>query len=151
MNSFLEWGLVGVFVVSFLAATVVPIGSETIISAVLYAGYPFWAVIVVATLGNWLGGMLGYYMGYLGKWEWLERYFKIRRQRIADFQSHVHHYGSVLALFCWLPGIGDLLAIGLGFFRTNWRRVMAYMLVGKFIRFVAWAYLTKWVLSGIHP
>ena len=150
MEDFAELGLLGVFVMSFLAATILPIGSETVVSAVLLSGVEFWSVIIVATIGNTLGGMTGYYLGYLGKWEWLEKYFKIKREKIDVFQQRIQKYGNWIALFCWAPAVGDFIAIGLGFFKANWKMVAVYMLLGKFLRFLVWSYLTVWVLQEVQ-
>ncbi len=149
MESLTELGLLGVFIMSFLAATVVPIGSETVVSAVLLAGFDFWMVIIIATLGNTLGGMSGYYLGYLGKWQWIEKYFKIKREKVERFQDRIYRHGSWLAMLCWTPGVGDFIAIGLGFFKANWKAVTVFMLLGKFLRFLIWAYLTVWVWQEV--
>lgn len=149
MESLTELGLLGVFIMSFLAATIVPIGSETVVSAVLLSGIDFWLVVTVATLGNTIGGMTGYYLGFLGKWEWLEKYFKIKREKVERFKERIQKHGSWLAMLCWVPGIGDFLTIALGLFKVNWRPVLVFMFVGKFLRFLVWGYLTVWVWQEV--
>ena len=77
----------------------------------------------VASIGNWLGGLTSYWLGRAGKWEWLERYCKVKRETIEKHQHNVARYGSLLAFFTWLPFIGDVMAIALGFYRIDWRKI----------------------------
>ena len=65
-------GLLGLFLGSMLAATVVPFASEALLAGALLAGYGKWVVSLVAALGNTTGGMISFAMGWLCKWEWLE-------------------------------------------------------------------------------
>ncbi|MEN9443714.1 MAG: hypothetical protein RIS47_604 [Bacteroidota bacterium] len=150
MGILAEWGYVGLFFASFLAATVVPIGSETLVTAMLLGNYNFWWVIIIATIGNWFGGMSGYFLGYSGRWDWIERILRIKKEKVERFGGRVRRNGVVLALLCWLPAIGDFLAIALGIFKANWRFVAILMFAGKFVRFVLWGYLTVWVWNQVH-
>lgn len=150
MEYLVDLGLLGLFILSFLAATVLPIGSETVLSGVLLTGeFNFFWVIAIASLGNWLGAMAGYYLGYIGKWEWLEKYFKIKQEKVIRFKDRVVKHGSLLALICWLPAIGDFIAIALGLFKVSWKQVAIYMFIGKAMRFLVWGYLTVWVWERI--
>ena len=75
MIEFADWGYYGLFLASFLAATVVPFSSEVIFSAMVLGGkLDPWTCVFVATVGNWTGGMTSYYIGRLGKVEWIEKY-----------------------------------------------------------------------------
>ncbi|MDC1012581.1 hypothetical protein OAQ04_05030 [Flavobacteriaceae bacterium] len=76
MEYFLEWGYFGLFLSSFLAATVLPLSSEVVLSVVLANQYPLAASILFATLGNWLGGLSSYGLGRLGKWSLLLRFLE---------------------------------------------------------------------------
>ena len=60
MESFVELGLLGLFIASFLAATILPMNSEIVLSVLLVNDYSLSASLFVATLGNWLGGMTNY-------------------------------------------------------------------------------------------
>lgn len=101
--------------------------------------------MAVATAGNWLGGLTSYWLGRAGKWEWIEKYFKVKRETIEKHQHKVARYGSLLAFFTWLPLIGDVMAIALGFYRVDWKKTTLFMLVGKGARFATWALLFYWV------
>lgn len=135
-----ELGYFGLFLASFLAATVVPFSSEVVFSAMVFGGLDSWTCVLVATLGNWLGGMTCYYLGFLGKMEWVEKYMKIKKEKIDRFMAKLHKYGDWFAFFSFLPGIGDIIAVASGFFRCNVWIVAASMLLGKFVRYVFWMY-----------
>jgi membrane protein YqaA with SNARE-associated domain len=136
-----EWGYLGLFIGTFLAATVVPFSSDFLIIGILLAGGSPGASWAVATLGNWLGGITSFGLGWLGKWEWIERFLKVSREKLEQQKSRIDRYGSWLALFSWLPFVGDLFAIGLGFYRVDPKKSIFFMLIGKGLRFLAWTLL----------
>ncbi len=141
MEGLLEFGYLGLFIGSFVAATLVPFSSDVLLVGMLLAGGDIVWTVVVATLGNWLGGLTSYWVGWLGKWEWIERYFKIKRETLERQKARVDRYGSWLALLTWLPFVGDVFAVALGFYRVRFRSTAVLMLVGKGARFVFWAVL----------
>jgi membrane protein YqaA with SNARE-associated domain len=140
MGGLFELGYLGLFIASFLAATVVPFSSEAIFSFMIYAGLDAWTCVLVATAGNWIGGMTSYYVGFLGKIEWIEKYMHIRKEKIESFTTRVQKYGDKLAFLSFIPFIGDVIAVATGFFKCSWWKVALYMLAGKFIRYVLWMY-----------
>jgi len=147
LEGFVEWGYLGLFIASFLGATVIPFSSELVFSLLIIKGYDFNLSLLVATTGNWLGGLSSYFLGRLGKWSTLEKYFKLKKEKIVKFKTNIDKWGSLLAFFCWLPVIGDPIAVGLGFFRTNYILVAIWMFIGKFIRYILWALVTYWGVS----
>ncbi len=140
MIGFLELGYIGLFLASFLAATVVPFSSEVVFSAMVFGGFDAWSCVFIATLGNWLGGMTCYYLGLLGKLEWIEKYIGVKKQKIDKFTDKIHKHGDWIAFFSFLPGIGDIIAVASGFFRCNVWIVAGSMLLGKFVRYIVWMY-----------
>ena len=147
MESFVELGLLGLFIASFLSATILPMNSEIVLTILLVNNYPLHTSLFIATLGNWLGGMTNYGLGYLGKIKLLERFLGVKRKKIEKIKIKIDRLGSFLAFFCWMPIIGDLFAVGLGFFKISFLRVSIWMLVGKAIRYIVWAALTNWGIS----
>jgi membrane protein YqaA with SNARE-associated domain len=147
LESFVEWGYLGLFISSFLGATIIPFSSEIVFSLLIINGYDIRVSLVVATVGNWLGGLSSYYLGRLGKWSTLEKYFKLKKERIFHFKTKIDKWGSLLAFFCWLPVVGDPIAVSLGFFRINYISVAVWMLIGKVLRYVIWAMITYWGAS----
>ena len=144
-----EWGYLGLFIASFLAATILPFSSEIVFSILIANNHDLTICIIFATLGNWIGGMSSYGLGWLSKWSFIEKYFRIKRGKIERFKLRIDRWGSILAFFSWLPIIGDPLAIGLGFFKTNVLLVSIWMLIGKLIRYIIWAAITYWGFSLI--
>lgn len=141
----MEWlsglGYAGVFIGSFLASTVVPMSAEVLLVGMLAAGGDKWLVLALATSGNWLGGMTSYGLGWLGKWRWLEKWFGVTEAKLEKQKSRITKYGVALALFTWLPVVGDIFAIGLGFYRISPRQSAVYMLIGRLARFLVWMML----------
>ena len=147
MEAFVEWGYLGLFIASFLGATIIPFSSELIFSLLIIKGYDFNLSLLVATTGNWLGGLSSYFLGRLGRWSTLEKYFRLKKEKIVKFKTNIDKWGSLLAFFCWLPIVGDPIAVGLGFFRTNYILVAIWMFIGKLIRYIVWAFITYWGVS----
>lgn len=132
----IQYGYIGVFIAAFLAATILPFSSEVVLSGVLLTGASYWPVIIAATLGNILGGMTCYWLGKLGKIEWLIKYFKMDPQKIDKWTNWLQGKGSWTAFFVFLPGVGDFFAVGLGFLRANVWSVLFWMSLGKFLRYL---------------
>lgn len=138
--NFAEWGYFGLFLAAFLAATILPFSSEVVLAALIAAGMNRWGCIAAATLGNFLGGISCYYLGYLGKIAWIEKYLKIKKEKVDKLQNWLQGKGSAMAFFVFLPGIGDIIAVALGFLRVNIWLVAFWMFAGKFIRYVVLLY-----------
>lgn len=117
--------LVSLFISSFLAATLLPGGSEVVLVGVLKL-HPelFWPALLLGTLGNTLGGMVSFGMGWLlPQTQQLKHVEKVRR------------YGTPALLFAWLPLVGDALCIAAGWLRLNPLYAALFMLAGKFARY----------------
>ncbi len=117
--------LLSLFISSFLAATLLPGGSEAVLFAVIKA-YPetLWIALAVATIGNTLGGMVTFGMGWLlPQTQQLKHVEKVRR------------YGTPALLFAWLPLVGDALCLAAGWLRLNWWQAALFMAIGKFARY----------------
>lgn len=137
-----EVGYLGLFVASFLAATILPFSSEALLVAMIAGGFDTMATVVVASLGNWLGSMSTYALGYIGDWKRIERWLKIDPSKTEKYLNVTHKYGSWLGLVVWVPGVGDVIAICMGLLRTPvlWSTIL--ILIGKFARYAVLAYLT---------
>lgn len=139
-------GYFGLFIAAFLAATIVPFSSEIVFSALMFSDFNPWICIIVATLGNWLGGLTCYWLGHLGKLEWIEKWLKISHEKIIRFEQKFHKYGDWFAFFSFLPGIGDIIAVASGFLRCKFWIVALSMLFGKFVRYIIWMYMNNFFL-----
>jgi len=147
MEYFLTWGYLGLFLGSFFAATILPFTSEILVTGMLLAGASPFYVLITATMGNWLGSVSTFGIGWLGKLEWIEKWFKVSREKIEKQQEKITKYGSLLALFVWLPVIGDVFALALGFYKVNFIRCSIFMLIGKFLRYFIYIALFNYVGS----
>jgi membrane protein YqaA with SNARE-associated domain len=146
----MEWadlGYLGLFIVSFLSATVIPFSSDAIVGVMLGLQYQAFLLWIVASVGNTLGGMTNYYIGRLGKTEWISKYLRISEKRIERATTFVKKYSTWAAFLSWLPGIGDALALVLGLFKADSRKVWIYMFVGKSLRYAAIILLVKYGLE----
>lgn len=150
MDFLTELGLFGLFISSFLSATVIPFSSEFVLSFMILNGFDIYLTILIATIGNWLGGLSSYLIGRLGKWNIIEKHFGVDKNKVFNFKLKVDRWGSVLAFFSWLPIIGDVIAVSLGFFRTNFILVSIWMLLGKILRYIIWGSMTYWSLSILN-
>lgn len=138
----MEWleslGLLGLFLGSALAASIVPFSSDVLYIAILASTGQSVGCLVVATAGSWLGSLFTYYLGWLGKWEWIEKWFKITREKLEQQQAKVQKYGVWLALFSWVPIIGDVTVLALGFYKTSRGWTFLMLLIGKALRYLFW-------------
>ncbi len=116
------WGL---FFSSFFAATLLPGGSEAVLLGVLKLQPElFWPALLLATLGNTLGGMVSFGMGWLlPQTQQLKHVEKVRR------------YGTPALLLAWAPLIGDALCVAAGWLRLNLLYGALFMAAGKFARY----------------
>lgn len=134
----IEWGLMGLFLMCFLASTIIPFPSEATILFFLNSGnYSPLSILLVASLGNCLGGSTNYILGYYGR--------KIlSKKQLLRSESLVKRYGFWTALISWVPIIGDPLLILLGIYRTPFGLTMALMCLGKIARYLIlfWTYFT---------
>lgn len=132
------YGYWGLFLGSFAAATVVPFSSDVLFVGILLAGANPFYCFVMATLGNWLGGLTSYGLGWLGKMEWIERWFRVKHDTLEKQRRLVNKWGAFLAILSWVPIVGDVFAIALGFYKVKPVRCCFWLLVGKMLRYLLW-------------
>lgn len=129
-----EYGLTTVFLVSFISATLIPLGSEPVVLGLIHLNPGmFWPVVLVATVGNTLGGAVDWWMGY-------------GAHKAADKYRHSNHHARALdwleklgpkaCLLAWLPLVGDPLCAVAGWLKLPFWPCLAYMAIGKFARYV---------------
>ena len=113
---------------------------RTVLVALVKLGLPPIACLISATLGNTVGGMTCYYMGRLGKISWIEKYFKVKKEKVDKMVKFLQGKGALMAFFTFLPAIGEVIAIALGFMRSNTWLTIVSMFVGKLIRYILLLY-----------
>jgi membrane protein YqaA with SNARE-associated domain len=135
-------GLSSVFIISLLAATWLPIGSEPAVFAVIKAnGTLFWQVILVATAGNTLGGVIDYWLGYGAK----QIFAKERESRWFGW---LQRFGAKTMLLAWVPGIGDPICTLAGWLKLPFWSSVGYMAIGKFLRYLTITWMLLHVPAG---
>ncbi len=77
-----QYGYIGLFFGAMLSATVIPFSSDLLIVGLLATGADPVTAVIAATLGNCLGGLTSYGIGWLGKWEWIEKWFKLTKEKL---------------------------------------------------------------------
>lgn len=150
-------GLSAIFIVSVISATLLPLGSEpAVFGFVKIAPEMFWPAIFVATLGNTLGGAISYAMG-LGAEKAYERWREKHPEkqhgkaggRWHDYISYwLHRLGPPALFFSWVPVIGDLLCAVAGWLRLPFWPSVAYMAIGKFLRYAIMTTALIWFFPG---
>lgn len=146
---FIEWGYPGLFISAALAGSIVPFASEIVLVVLIKMGLDPYYSVLWASLGNTVGGMSCYYIGYLGKVEWAEKYFKVKHEKIEKMQKFLQGKGALMGFFGFLPTFGEIIAMTLGFMRSNVLLTTASMFVGKLIRYIVIAYFTVFAAHSI--
>lgn len=142
-----ELGLSTVFVVSFLSATLLPLGSEAVVFGLLKLNPElFWQTIGVATVGNTLGGAVSWAMG-LGAHKAVD---KVRAAPPSNPRAlrWLERFGPKACLLSWLPGVGDPLCAVAGWLKFPFWPCVVYMAIGKFARYVTMTAGLLWAFPG---
>lgn len=133
----LQFGYVGLFLVSFAAATVLPLSSEPLLAIMVSTGYDPWLVWLSATIGNYLGALTTYYVGQLGARFLLSRYIKVRPETLSKAQRLYGRWGAPILLLSWLPLIGDPLTFVAGTLNVRLSFFTVFVLIGVGLRYAA--------------
>lgn len=139
----IEWGIPGLFLSAMLAGSIIPFSSELVLVALVKLGLNPTACLIAAALGNTVGGMTCYYVGRLGKISWIEKYFKVKREKIDKMVAFLQGKGALMAFFAFLPAIGEVIAIALGYMRSNVWLTTASMFAGKLVRYILLLYVLE--------
>lgn len=130
-----EYGYLGLFVAAFLAGSVLPFSSEVVMAGLAAAGTRPAGLLLWGTAGNVLGSCLNYYIGTLGREEWIERYAKVNHEKLERGKAYVRRYGAWAGLLAWIPLLGSLITVSLGFLRVNFPLTLATITCGKVVRY----------------
>lgn len=130
-----QYSLSTVFLVSFLSATLIPMGSEPVVYGLVHLNPQlFWPVVLVATVGNTLGGAVSWGMGY-GTHKAVDAYRHSSTHHTRAL-AWLEKLGPKACLLAWLPGVGDPLCAVAGWLKMPFWPCVAYMAIGKFVRYV---------------
>lgn len=140
----------GVFVVSFLSATLLPgISEAALVGLVASGAFRPKPLFFAATIGNWLGSVLTFATGWLGS-EWLAGILGFEGGVPPDIKSWIDSYGCLCGLLVWAPWVGDFLALGLGLAKTPIVTTCVMILIGKAVRYAVILGLTTVISDAIR-
>lgn len=131
----IDWGYWGIILAGFLSGTIIPLSSEAVLVVLLSQGLDPGKLFLLATVSNWIGGMTTFWIGHLGKLEWIEKYFRVTHKQLLRWESKVAKYGAYFAILGWLPLLGNAIVLALGYFRAREWPSTWWLLVGKTIRY----------------
>ena len=142
-----KFGLSTVFVVAFVSATLLPLGSEpAVFGLVKLDPALFWPAVLVATAGNTLGGAVTWWMGYGAE----RAYERVRHRKPHELRAMqwLQRFGAKACLLSWLPVVGDPLCAVAGWLRLPFWPCVFFMAIGKFMRYVTMTAALLWVFPG---
>ncbi len=134
-NFLLEHGFPALFLLSFLAATLIPLGSEWLLLTLILHGFSPTQVVAVATIGNVLGAFVTYGIGIWGSDFFMKKLLRVDEKQSAKAMEMFQRYGTVSLLFAWLPIIGDPLCLAAGILRVRPLLFLVLVSIGKFGRY----------------
>lgn len=135
----IEYGSLGMFIAGFLSGSILPFSSEVVLVGLLAGGANVWGLLIWGTIGNSLGSYVNYIIGTLGKEEWITKYAGVPPEKLQRGMKYVHRYGAWAGLLSWVPVVGELITVAMGYLRINQLASVTTIVVGKFLRYVALA------------
>jgi len=132
----LAFGYVGLFIGTFLSSTLIPFPSDVFLLGSYEAGLAVIPCLIIATLGNILGALTNYLIGYKSNSAKLIKTFKLNQARLDRWEKRLSKAGVYLGLLAWLPFIGEPMVAVLGFFKVKFWPLVFMMLTGMFLRYL---------------
>lgn len=142
MDYFTELGYIGLFIASFLAATILPLSSELVLSALLANGLPPISLVIIATIGNVLGSLTNYALGYWASLGLVKKWLKLSEEEFVSAEQRFKKYGVLSLFFAWVPIIGDPLTVMAGILRIRLLWFVILVTAGKLTRYIVISYIT---------
>jgi membrane protein YqaA with SNARE-associated domain len=135
-------GYLSLFLLSFLASTLLPLGSEWLLVTMLTGGYDPFSTVAVASIGNYLGATITYCIGLWGGNWLIEKVLRVSAQQQERAHRLYQKFGVYSLFFSWLPVIGDPLCLVGGLLRVNFGMFTLLVATGKLLRYVVVAWIT---------
>ena len=135
MEFLYEWGYLGLFIVSFLAATLIPLSPELLLLFLFDQGYSAVLLVLVATIAGYLGSLTNYYLAREGSSWIFQRYMQLSEEKLARYRRHYERWGAVVLFFSWLPVIGEPLMMVGGILQIRLSVFTFWVIVGRIARF----------------
>lgn len=130
------------FFLSFLASTILPLGSEWFLIKMVTEEADPVVSVTVASIGNYLGALTTYYIGIAGSPFIIEKVLRMSSSSIEKAKERYKKYGSWSLLFSWVPIIGDPICLAGGILSIRLKTFSILVLTGKVFRYALIAYIT---------
>ena len=130
-----DYGGVGMFAAAFMAGSFFPFSSEVVMLGLLAAGASPSDLLLWGTAGNTLGSLFNYGVGSLGREEWITRFTKVQPEKLERGKRCVRSYGAWAGLLAWLPLLGSVITVAMGFLRVKLVYAITAVAVGKYLRY----------------
>ena len=130
------------FVISFLAATILPFSSELTLAGLMAASsYDNLLLLIVASFGNVLGSVINWILGFYSRNLVIKKWFPFKETQIERSSKWFNKFGRWSLLFTWIPIIGDPITLAAGLLRVKFIEFVILVTIGKVSRYVAIFYL----------
>ncbi|MGM9704427.1 MAG: YqaA family protein [Prevotella sp.] len=136
----INWGYWGMLVAAFLAGSFFPFSSEAVMLALLATGLKACPLVIYGTIGNVAGSMFNYYVGRLGRMDWIEKYLHVSKASLEKAGRFMAGRGAWMGFFAFLPLLGSAITIMLGLMRSNPVISILSIFIGKFFRYIILVY-----------
>ncbi len=140
------YGYWGMLMAAFLAGSVFPFSSETVMLALWAAGLDPWPLVISGSIGNVLGSMFNYSIGRMGRLDWLEKYLHVKPENLEKAEKFMGGRGAFMGFFCFLPILGSAISVILGLTRANLLITVLSISLGKFLRYWILVFGVDWLL-----
>jgi membrane protein YqaA with SNARE-associated domain len=130
------------FTVSFLAATLLPLGSEALLLYDISQNYSLTLLWIFAAVGNTLGSMVNYWLGLKGE-AYLEKKGHVSVEKMEKARTFFGKYGGWTLLLSWVPIIGDPLTFIAGVLRYDFKWFSLIVFVSKGLRYAVIIFLVS--------
>ena len=135
----IQYGYAGMFISAFIAGSFLPFSSEAVMVALMAAGLKTPLLLAYASIGNWGGSMVNYYIGRQGKMEWIEKYLHVKYDKLKKTQTFMENKGAWVGILAFLPVLGTAICVALGLMRANVPITAFSVFIGKLLRYAALA------------
>lgn len=145
-----EYGILGLFLATFASSTILPLPSEAVVATFIALKYNPYLILIVASVGNVLGSVTTYALGYFGLTKVLERFSKIDNTKVRYFRQKSHQHGDLLSFLSFLPFFGDIFTLALGLAKYNVYRCIFFIALGKTLRYALIIFFADSVMKYLH-
>jgi membrane protein YqaA with SNARE-associated domain len=135
-----QYGYWGMLLAAFLAGSFFPFSSEAVMVALMATRLDPWQLMVYGTVGNVLGSVVNYFVGRMGKMEWIEKYLHVKKEDLEKAHRFMAGRGSWMGFFAFLPVLGSAITIALGLMRSNIVITFVAITLGKIFRYIILIY-----------